>query len=289
MLLGRVGRSPAAFYCLVLGMLGALFAGVSGWFWADIDPPSAKQADTLAWHRWTAVAAASLSALAFVVGLFSSGEAGARAARFYRLLLFLAAGAVAFAGAKGGDLVWGEGHLFEGLDARPDGEAAGAQNAAQSNAQNDGDRADAIDATDAIEAIDAIDEPQLESDINTALEPDLTSGLEIVARIDFDRDVRPIFEANCVSCHGTKKKKGGLRLDRKGDLFEGERDLWVIIPGAPEDSLLLELVSLPADDEDRMPADENPLEAHEIETLRRWIAEGAVWGDDDSQGAEGDG
>lgn len=256
MLLGRPGRSPIAFYCVVLGTLGALLAGVSGWFWADLDPPSARQADMLAWHRWTAVAASSLATLALLVGLFSNGESGARPARVYRLLLFLAAGVVAFAGSKGGDLVWGEGHLFEGLEPLP------------------------VEGAPAEPETAEIEE-RPDSRVDPASTPSLTSGLEIAARIDFDRDVRPIFEASCIECHGPEKKKAGLRLDRRGELFEGDRDLWVIIPGSPDESLLIELVMLPVTDSDRMPEDGDPLTEREIEILRRWIAEGAVWGNDE--------
>ncbi|MCA8979057.1 MAG: hypothetical protein H6831_14135 [Planctomycetes bacterium] len=266
MLLGRPGRSPIAFYCVVLGTLGALVAGVSGWFWADLDPPSAKQADLLAWHRWTAVGAASLAVLALLVGSFSNGESGARAARAYRLLLFLAAAAVSFAGKKGGDLVWGEGHLFEGLEPPPTRDAQTEPQTSQVESSVDDHAA-----------------------LPTPAEPDLTSGLEIAARVDFDRDVRPIFEASCVRCHGSKKKKGGLRLDREDGLYEGDRDLWVIVPGAPDESLLYELVTLPPDDSDRMPEEDDPLTPDQIDVLRRWIAEGAVWGDDELSSEVGDG
>jgi uncharacterized membrane protein/mono/diheme cytochrome c family protein len=271
MLLGRPGRSPAAYYCVVLGTLGALFAGASGWFWADLDPPSAKLADTVAWHRWTAVAAASLATLSFIVGLFAKGEAGARAARIYRLLLFLAAIAVAITGSKGGDLVWGEGHLFEGLDAEPTAPQPAPPEPASAGSPESGGTSSTAGTVD------------------TAAESSLAPGLDIVARVDFDRDVRPIFEASCIECHGPKKKKGGLRLDRRGDLFEGDRDLWVIIPGAPDESLLYELVTLPITDDERMPQDADPLSSQEIDVLRRWIAEGAVWGDDASTREVGDG
>ena len=39
--------------------------------------------------------------------------------------------------------------------------------------------------------------------------------------VDYVRDVKPIFAKHCVSCHGTEKQKGGLRLDRKADAFLG--------------------------------------------------------------------
>ena len=33
--------------------------------------------------------------------------------------------------------------------------------------------------------------------------------------IDFDKDVRPIFEQHCYECHGPKKSRGRLRLDAR--------------------------------------------------------------------------
>ena len=62
----------------------------------------------------------------------------------------------------------------------------------------------------------------------------LVFGLQAVnARIDFVRDVQPILEHNCVSCHRADNAKGGIRLDEKKFAFESE-DL--IIPGNAEDS-----------------------------------------------------
>src|SRR5260370_39347373 len=40
-------------------------------------------------------------------------------------------------------------------------------------------------------------------------------------RIDFQRDIRPLFEARCYECHGDKKQKSGLRLDRRQSVLRG--------------------------------------------------------------------
>src|SRR5262245_61928172 len=74
--------------------------------------------------------------------------------------------------------------------------------------------------------------------------------------IDFDRDIRPILSDNCYACHGPDKdkRKAGLRLDVKADALNAlESGGFAIVPGRPDQSLLLKLVSLPAEDEDRMP------------------------------------
>ena len=41
------------------------------------------------------------------------------------------------------------------------------------------------------------------------------AGAAETARIEFGRDVRPILESSCWKCHGDRKQRGGLRLDRR--------------------------------------------------------------------------
>lgn len=103
--------------------------------------------------------------------------------------------------------------------------------------------------------------------------------VEATEKVEFVRDVRPIFAKHCYSCHGAEKQKSGLRLDvkaaalRGGQLYEA-----AIRPGQVAESPLIQLVT---DSEVglRMPPDGPGLSAAEIDTLKRWIAEGAVWPD----------
>src|SRR6266540_2483735 len=76
------------------------------------------------------------------------------------------------------------------------------------------------------------------------------------AKIDFNRDIRPIFSENCYACHGPDKdkRKAGLRLDRKQDAFKKlDSGNVALVPGRPDQSKLLKAVSLPPDDDDHMP------------------------------------
>src|SRR5437016_4461165 len=41
------------------------------------------------------------------------------------------------------------------------------------------------------------------------------------AKVDFARDIQPIFIKRCYECHGPDKQKSGLRLDRKSDALKG--------------------------------------------------------------------
>jgi Protein of unknown function (DUF1553)/Protein of unknown function (DUF1549)/Planctomycete cytochrome C len=99
--------------------------------------------------------------------------------------------------------------------------------------------------------------------------------------VDFNRDVRPILSENCYQCHGpdANRRKGKLRLDVKEDAFRDRGGRAVVAPAKPEDSELLERIAAAADDETKMPPPGagKPLSAAQIETLRRWIAEGAEW------------
>ncbi|MBG29535.1 MAG: hypothetical protein CMI31_05985 [Opitutae bacterium] len=103
------------------------------------------------------------------------------------------------------------------------------------------------------------------------------------ATIDFTKHVLPIFKASCTECHKapyeknnrTIKPKAGLRLDSFEATMKGSTDGQVVKPGKPDDSILLELVALEPDDSDIMPPKGDPLTAEQIETIRKWIAEGA--------------
>jgi len=100
------------------------------------------------------------------------------------------------------------------------------------------------------------------------------------APLEFNRDIRPILSENCYHCHGqdASHREGKLRLDESDSATRDRGGYAAISPGKPEDSeLILRLIS--TDDEERMPpADSNKhVTAAQIQTLRQWIAEGAVY------------
>lgn len=107
--------------------------------------------------------------------------------------------------------------------------------------------------------------------------PEPTPPVGVAARVDFARDVRPIFEATCVECHGPDKVKARLRMDSVAALQQGGKSGPLVVPGDPETSLIMRRV-LGLDGEDQMPLDNDPLSDAQLETLRRWIAEGASFG-----------
>ncbi len=96
--------------------------------------------------------------------------------------------------------------------------------------------------------------------------------------LDFVKDVRPILEARCFSCHGPDKQRADLRLDRKDTALKGGDSGPVIVPGKSHESLLLKRVGS-AVEKERMPPRGDPLTAEQREVLRSWIDQGAPWPD----------
>jgi uncharacterized protein DUF1553/uncharacterized protein DUF1549/cytochrome c len=92
--------------------------------------------------------------------------------------------------------------------------------------------------------------------------------------ITFERDVLPIFTANCLSCHGGTSiyTQAGLDLRTINSVLRGSLNGPVIVKGSPEKSLLYEKVSKRA-----MPpvAFKLTLTDAQIETIRKWIELGA--------------
>ncbi len=95
-------------------------------------------------------------------------------------------------------------------------------------------------------------------------------------KVDFSREILPVLSDNCYYCHGPdpSHRKADLRIDTQEGAYE------VIVPGRSDESDLIARI-LAEDPEDRMP----PLKAHKVLTpdqialLKRWIDEGAEWGE----------
>ncbi len=97
-------------------------------------------------------------------------------------------------------------------------------------------------------------------------------------RVDFERDVQPIFQKHCYGCHGSEKQKSDLRLDSREAILMGGENGPAIVVGKPDESILIKAVR--HEGEIKMPKGEKnseKLSPEKIEALSRWIEEGAVW------------
>ncbi len=98
----------------------------------------------------------------------------------------------------------------------------------------------------------------------------------------FENQVRPILVKHCQNCHGPKKQSGGLRLDaREAAMLGGDRGPALVL-GQADKSLLIQAVS--HSDKLRMPP-KSKLSGPDVAVLSKWIAAGAPWPKEASQGA----
>ena len=98
-------------------------------------------------------------------------------------------------------------------------------------------------------------------------------------RVDFSAEVKPILNKHCISCHGGVKRSGNFSvLFRHEALDTTESGKIGIVPGDPDHSEMIRRITS-NDPEVRMPYKEDPLSAEDINTLRKWIEQGAEWGD----------
>src|SRR4051794_16295616 len=100
--------------------------------------------------------------------------------------------------------------------------------------------------------------------------------------IDFQRQIRPILSDNCFLCHGPDQgtRMVDLRLDIKEGALSKRKTGFVIVPGKPDESLLIKRI-FSEDKGFRMP----PVFSHKTltqaqkDTIRNWIEQGAPWKD----------
>ena len=96
------------------------------------------------------------------------------------------------------------------------------------------------------------------------------------AKVQFDRDIAPLFQERCQGCHGTKQQLGGLRLDTRIEALKGGYSGVVIRPGDSSGSKLIRLVAgLQAGVV--MPLEGERLTSAQVSLLRAWIDQGAEW------------
>jgi ankyrin repeat protein len=95
------------------------------------------------------------------------------------------------------------------------------------------------------------------------------------SKVDFARDVQPIFRQNCLGCHGPNLATSGLRLDRKSSVFKDSARR--VVPGSTQNSFLYHRL-IGAEYGLQMPPT-GPLKPAQIATIKAWIEQGAEWPD----------
>lgn len=113
----------------------------------------------------------------------------------------------------------------------------------------------------------------------------LTLPLPVPRKVDFVKEVYPIFKTSCFKCHGPEKQKGKYRMDTREGAFKETSDHGpAIIAGNSEKSAIILMVANQIDEmlmppPGGKPGESDPLTAEQIGILRAWIDQGAIWPD----------
>ncbi|MFM7152024.1 MAG: DUF1549 domain-containing protein, partial [Gemmataceae bacterium] len=110
--------------------------------------------------------------------------------------------------------------------------------------------------------------------IGLALVPPARSATPTDETAFFEKKIRPLLLARCMSCHDDKKARGGLRLDSRQAMLRGGDSGPALVPGKPDQSLLIKAVH--HSETLQMPP-KNKLPQAEIAALTEWIGRGAAW------------
>jgi hypothetical protein len=102
---------------------------------------------------------------------------------------------------------------------------------------------------------------------------------DLPAKVEFNRDIRPIMSDTCFHCHGfdAKSREAGLRLDlREEALKKTKHDNLPIVPG---DAKASEIIARIFDTDEPMPPEKahKPLTPRQKALMKRWVEQGAVY------------
>lgn len=238
---GRFRKSSASTLVpMFFAAASAVVAVAFGYFlWQSA--PEEFSGELLQDHLKGGVVFGCLAVLTFVVKSWVDA-AGGRGGFFYLLLLLASGGVMAVASHDGGSITHGKSYLTDEAPEPVKSWLTG------------------------------------RSPVATALPvepPKAATAAETGGKVSYVRDVQPIFDSKCVSCHGPDKTKGKLRMDSYEWLLKGGKEGDAFEAGDTDSNILFR-VHLPLDDEEHMPPEgKKQMTDSEIELVTRWIQEGA--------------
>ncbi len=97
-------------------------------------------------------------------------------------------------------------------------------------------------------------------------------------KVEFTKDIKPIFDKSCMDCHDKSGPMGKFRLDKREEALKGGESGPAIVPGKSDKSPLVYYVAHAVKDFEMPPKDQgDPLTKEQVGLLRAWIDQGAKW------------
>lgn len=263
---------------LLIGGSSAMFSAWSGWSLADAGYGRGWELEL---HRWLGVAAGLLGLLLSVLVLVAWFGGRSWATSIVRALSFVCAILIGLAAHFGGELVWGKSLVIKSLFPEP-----GAQPLSVSDHAPPVED-ESVSSVTPPTTSESTPEPRLAPETvkpivpkndavapATSAQPKPEEPTKIVM-VSFKEQIEPILDTHCWKCHGpTGRARAGLRLVSQDDFEQVLDEHPVVSSGAPDQSELFAVITLPRDDDDAMPPNGPGLSSDEIALVRLWIEQG---------------
>jgi len=271
---GEEKFGAAALLTLVIGSAGAVMAVFAG---IMLSREGGYISGNFSLHQTLALIATAGILLALIIRIMAMGQGGGDLLHAYRAVFFLSFGIMATGAHFGGNMSHGNKFLTEHAPEPLKSQMIGFEKWMLSFVEKPKEN-----APEAIPAPAPATVPASAPTVATTATPvpastpppapSANGGDKLV----FEHVILPIFNAKCNKCHNEDKAKGDLRMDSFEMVMKGGENPGNIVPGKPDDSLSIQRIILPADDDEHMPPDgKEQLTPAEIAAIRYWIQAGA--------------
>ncbi len=98
-------------------------------------------------------------------------------------------------------------------------------------------------------------------------------------RVDFTKELQPLFAERCYDCHGEKKQESGMRADSRADLLKGGDNGPSLVVSNSAESILVQVLAGTHPELMQMPKKKDDFTDEQIGLVRAWIDQGAAWAD----------
>lgn len=254
---GEERLGTAALFTLLVGSAGSVLAVLAGIL---LSREGGYESGNFTLHQSLALIGTAGVLLALVVRMLGMGQEERGLLHFYRMLFFTSFGIMGLGAHFGGNMSHGSKFMTEHAPEPIKSQMIGMEKWMLSWVEKP-----------KIEAPKSEAPAPLEPPVNEAIPAPQTDN-----RTVFQHVLMPIFEAKCNNCHNEDKSKGGLRMDTYALLLQGGDSGAGIVAGKPNESLALERILLPEDDDEHMPPEgKEQMTADEVSLFRWWIENGA--------------
>lgn len=277
---GEDKLGPAALLTLWVGSAGSVLAVLAG---IMLSREGGYEGGNFTLHQTLALIGTSGVLLALVIRIYAMGQANRELMHAYRAVYFLSFGLMGLGAHFGGNMSHGSKFLTEHAPEPIKSQMIGMEKwmlgfVEKPKAKEGAPVAQPAPAPVPTPAPAVVTPPTTSgtAPAPTPATPAATGGEKLV----FQHVILPIFEAKCNKCHNEEKSKGDLRMDTFEMVMKGGENGAEkknnIVPGKPDESLTIQSIISPVDDDSHMPPEgKDQLTPAEIAAIRHWVQAGA--------------